>query len=85
MGLLQNYAGKTKRLNQFFKYFRVGVSLGSFIGGLMFERWTGRTTFRFFGISALLMCMIYKGVMMTLDRRFEPVSQHQGMAMFMQA
>lgn len=52
-----------------------GVSIGSLIGGLMIEKLKGRATFRYFGIFALVMCVLYKGIMLTIDRRFQPVSQ----------
>lgn len=41
----------------------------------MFNYWRGRLTFRIFGVFSLLMCVLYKSAMLTLDRKFQPVSQ----------
>ncbi|CAL8081521.1 unnamed protein product [Orchesella dallaii] len=54
----------------------VGVSLGSLIGGFMYQYMSGRTTFRMFGMFSLVMCVLYKVAMMSIDRKFEPVSQN---------
>ncbi|ODM87098.1 Major facilitator superfamily domain-containing protein 6 [Orchesella cincta] len=54
----------------------VGVSFGSLIGGFMYQYMSGRTTFRAFGVFALLMGFLFKVVMMGIDRKFEPISQN---------
>ncbi|RZC34450.1 major facilitator superfamily domain-containing protein 6, partial [Asbolus verrucosus] len=40
----------------------VGVSLGSFVGGLLYDEYGGPWTFRLFGIGALIVCLLHAGV-----------------------
>lgn len=40
----------------------VGVSLGSLIGGMLYESYKGPLTFRLFGIGALVLCLLHAGV-----------------------
>ncbi|KAF2887038.1 hypothetical protein ILUMI_19135 [Ignelater luminosus] len=47
----------------------IGVSLGSFIGGLFFQEFGGSMTFRIFGISALVVCLLHAGVQYLIQRR----------------
>lgn len=46
----------------------VGVSIGSFIGGIMFERVGGSRTFLIYGIAVLVFCVIHIGVQKLLQR-----------------
>lgn len=46
----------------------VGVSTGSFIGGIMFERIGGSSTFRIYGIAVLVFCVIHIGLQKLLQR-----------------
>lgn len=46
----------------------VGVSTGSFIGGIMFERVGGSSTFRIYGICVLVFCVIHIGLQKMLQR-----------------
>lgn len=51
----------------------VGVSTGSFIGGIMFERVGGSSTFRIYGISVLVFCVIHV-VLQKLIQRYSNVN-----------
>ncbi|XP_049819916.1 major facilitator superfamily domain-containing protein 6-A isoform X2 [Aethina tumida] len=46
----------------------VGVSLGSLMAGNLFDKY-GRNTFRFFGIGALIACLVHAGVQFLLSRK----------------
>lgn len=46
----------------------VGVSTGSFIGGIMFERVGGSSTFRIYGISVLVFCVVHIGIQQLIQR-----------------
>lgn len=46
----------------------VGVSTGSFIGGILFERIGGSNTFRIYGIAVLVFCVIHIAVQKLLQR-----------------
>ncbi|KAG4070995.1 hypothetical protein HA402_001432 [Bradysia odoriphaga] len=46
----------------------VGVSTGSFIGGIMFERVGGSSTFRIYGIAVLIFCVVHIGLQKLLQR-----------------
>lgn len=44
------------------------MSTGSFIGGIMFERVGGSSTFRIYGIAVLAFCVLHIGVQKLLQR-----------------
>lgn len=46
----------------------VGVSIGSFVGGLLFESIGGSETFRIYGIVALVACLIHIIVQLLLQK-----------------
>lgn len=46
----------------------VGVSMGSLIGGLLFESVSARTTFEIFGIGAFILFVVHVCVQMYLQR-----------------
>ncbi|EFA00564.1 major facilitator superfamily domain-containing protein 6 [Tribolium castaneum] len=46
----------------------VGVSLGSFVGGLIYDAYSGPWTFRLFGIGALITCLLHAGVQFLIKR-----------------
>ncbi|KAJ6640519.1 Major facilitator superfamily domain-containing protein 6, partial [Pseudolycoriella hygida] len=46
----------------------VGVSAGSFVGGIMFERAGGSQTFQIYGIAVLVFCVIHIGLQKLLQR-----------------
>lgn len=46
----------------------VGVSLGSFIGGILYHEYGGPWTFRFFGVCALVCCLVHAGVQFVIAR-----------------
>lgn len=48
------------------------MSTGSFIGGIMFDRVGGSSTFRIYGISVLVFCVIHIGLQ-KLIRRYSNV------------
>ncbi|KAF6201647.1 hypothetical protein GE061_004040, partial [Apolygus lucorum] len=55
----------------------VGVSLGSFIGGFMFDSFEGSFTFRVFGIAALVASVVHAIVQYFLSRRFSVIQFHE--------
>lgn len=46
----------------------VGVSAGSFIGGLLFKWYGGAATFRMFGICSFIFCLLHVAVQYLLHR-----------------
>jgi MFS family permease len=46
----------------------VGVSLGSFVGGVLYDVYGGPWTFRLFGIGALIVCLLHAGVQYLIKR-----------------
>lgn len=40
----------------------MGVSAGSSLAGTLYQKYGGALTFRFFGIGALILCVIHIGV-----------------------
>lgn len=46
----------------------VGVSMGSFIGGSLYDSYGGPLTFRIFGIAALIACLVHVAVQWLLHR-----------------
>lgn len=46
----------------------VGVSAGSFIGGILFEEVGGSRTFQIYGFSVLAFCVVHIGVQMLMQR-----------------
>lgn len=51
-----------------------GVSLGSFVGGLIYEKYGGPWTFRLFGIGSLIACLFHFFVQLLLQRRSKTTS-----------
>lgn len=56
----------------------VGTSLGSFIGGRLYETYGGRNTFQWFGIASLVFCGIHIVVQYVFRNRAGHVGFRQG-------
>lgn len=46
----------------------IGASIGSFVGGYMFEEYSGKITYRIFGIVSLVLCLVHFGVQLLIKR-----------------
>jgi predicted MFS family arabinose efflux permease len=49
--------------------FSTGVATGSLVGGLIFNRYGGSTTFRVFGVGCLIFCAIHALIMCILNKK----------------
>lgn len=47
----------------------IGVSVGSFLGGILYKNYGGAMTFRIFGIGSLIACLIHALVQYLLTRK----------------
>lgn len=56
----------------------IGVSLGSFVGGIMYDVYGGQLTFRLYGIGAIVACFLHAGVQYFLNR-FEEKGKNERM------
>lgn len=52
-------------------YEGIGVSLGSFLGGLFYNQYGGALTFRIFGVAAFIACALHCIVNVMFLRRKE--------------
>lgn len=46
----------------------VGISLGSLVGGVLYDGFGGAATFRTFGIASLIACVIHAGVQWLMEQ-----------------
>lgn len=49
----------------------IGVSLGSFLGGLFYSQYGGALTFRIFGVAAFIACVLHCLVNLLFLQRIE--------------
>lgn len=52
-------------------YEGIGVSLGSFLGGLFYKQYGGALTFRIFGVAAFIACILHSIVNLIFLQRKE--------------